>query len=73
MPTESVHDPPRRARITKAEVEIVALYRVIASTDKLIEALAFPAITPPLYDLIATELDFRLRRFNRDQPNSVVR
>jgi hypothetical protein len=53
--------------MSKAEVRIVARYYAIASTDKLIEALAFPTVSRPEYDVISTELDLRLSQFNRNQ------
>jgi len=51
-----------RSRVSKIEVAIVARYRAIASTDKLMEALAFPLINQTDQARIEEELDRRLRR-----------
>jgi hypothetical protein len=60
-------------RISKAEVSLVVQYSAIVSTDKLIEALAFPLITSPDHEAISAELALRLRRLDRNQPHALVR
>jgi len=47
-------------RVNKAETELAAKYCRIASTDKLIEALAFPMVTCENHRVIEEELERRL-------------
>jgi hypothetical protein len=47
-------------KISKAEVQYAARYCAILSSDKLVEALAFPLISQQDATLIADELDRRL-------------
>ena len=51
-------------KITKIEVGLVARYCTIVSTDKLVEALAFPLINQTEQTAIETELNQRLRDHN---------
>jgi hypothetical protein len=49
-------------KISKIEVGLVARYRIIASTDKLLEALAFPLINQAEQEAIEFELDRRMQQ-----------
>ena len=47
--------------VNKTEVGLVAQYCRLLSSDKLVEALAGPLITPADYDIIIAELDRRMQ------------
>jgi hypothetical protein len=56
----------RRSRMTKAEVRLVAEYCALVSSDKLVEALAFPTVSQSERDVLSAELDLRLSRLDRN-------